>query len=182
MATGSSVFISYATDTKSRAQELTQALENQGIDAWVDFKDLRPGQRWRDELDRAIASAAYFLILVGTGSRSTAWQEAEWSAALAGSWSDKDKHLLPVIFGEAEPPAFLRDWASLRVDPDKEPSTWTHHVLDALRSIRNDAAHDVGDQTRRLREKRFDEISKVVEVLRRESPDEPPISAKTRSE
>jgi len=33
MASESSVFISYAADTKSRAQELTRALENQGIEA-----------------------------------------------------------------------------------------------------------------------------------------------------
>ena len=71
---------------------------------------------------------------------------------------------------------------SLRVDPDKEPATWTQHVLDALRSVRNDAAHYVGGQTRRLREKRFDEISKFVEVLRRDSPDEPPMHANSRSE
>ena len=182
MESGSSVFISYAADTKSRAQELTRALESQGIEAWVDFKDLRPGQRWRDELDRAIGSAVWLLILVGSGSRSTAWQEAEWSTALARSWSDNNKRLLPVIFGEAEPPPFLRDWVSLRVDPDKEPATWTRHVLDALRSLRNEAAHDVGGQSRRAREQRLDEIGRAAEELRREAPDESPIHVQARSE
>jgi len=180
MESGSSVFISYAADTKSRAQELTRALESQGIEAWVDFKDLRPGQRWRDELDRAIGSAVWLLILVGSGSRSTAWQEAEWSTALARSWSDNNKRLLPVVFGEAEPPPFLRDWVSLRVDPDKEPTTWTRHVLDALRSLRNEAAHDVLGQSRRARAKRLDEISRAAEELRREAADASPIDVHAR--
>jgi hypothetical protein len=44
MATESDVFISYAADTKPLAEQLTQALQTQGFHAWVDFKDLRPGQ------------------------------------------------------------------------------------------------------------------------------------------
>lgn len=182
MPTGSNVFISYASDTKSRAQELTRALENQGFEPWVDFKDLQPGQRWRDELERAIGSAVWLLILVGPGSRSTAWQEAEWSAALARSWSDDNKRLLPVVFGEAEPPPFLRDWVSLRVDAEKEPATWTRHVLDALRSLRNEGVHDAGGHSRLLRERRLDEIAGVAEQLRRDSPQESPIEFKARTE
>ena len=180
MASGSSVFISYATDMKPRAQELIRALASQGIEAWVDFKDLRPGQRWKDELERAIGAARWVLILVGPGDRATAWQEAEWSAALARSWADGDKQLLPVVFGEAEPPPFLRSWVSLRVDPDKEPTTWTRHVLDALRTARNEAVHDVGGQNRRERQRRFDEISKAADELREGRPDEPPIEPAVR--
>ena len=51
MATGTNVFISYASDTKPLAEELTRALESQGIEPWVDFKDLQPGQRRREELE-----------------------------------------------------------------------------------------------------------------------------------
>lgn len=47
MATGTNVFISYASDTKPLAEELARALESQGIEPWVDFKDLQPGQRLR---------------------------------------------------------------------------------------------------------------------------------------
>jgi TIR domain len=176
MANESSVFISYAADTKPLAEELTRALESQGIDAWVDFKDLRPGQRWKDELERAIGAAQWVLILLGPGNRATAWQEAEWSTALARTWADTEKRLLPVVFGHTEPPAFLRNWVSLRVDPAKEPSTWTRHVLDALRSVRNDAVHSVGVQNRRERQERLDEISKVAEELREGQPDESPIA------
>jgi hypothetical protein len=73
MASGASVFISYASDTKPRAEELARALENQGLEPWVDFKDLHPGQQWREELERAIEEAQWFLILVGSASRATPW-------------------------------------------------------------------------------------------------------------
>jgi hypothetical protein len=182
MASGSSVFISYAADTKPLAEELTRALESQGIEAWVDFKDLRPGQRWKDELERAIGAARWVLILVGSGNRATAWQEAEWSAALTRTWGDSDKKLLPVIFGQTEPPPFLRNWVSLRVDPDKEPTTWTRHVLDALRSVRNEAVHGVSVKNRHERRKRLDEMSEAAKGLRKGEPDEPPVAPKGRPE
>jgi hypothetical protein len=54
MPNGTNVFISHSWDTTPLAEELTKALENEGIEVWVDFKDLRPGQRWKEELERAI--------------------------------------------------------------------------------------------------------------------------------
>ncbi len=56
------MFISYAAETKPLGEVLTGALESQGIEAWVDFKDLVPGQRWKDQLDRAVGAARYMLI------------------------------------------------------------------------------------------------------------------------
>src|SRR5215467_12218559 len=99
MVSGTNVFISYASDMKRLAEELTRALESQGLEPWVDFKDLHPGQRWKEELERAVDWAQWFIILVGSDSRATPWQEAEWSAALARTWADREKKLLPVVFG-----------------------------------------------------------------------------------
>ena len=68
MPNESDVFISYAADLKPWAQELTEVLQKQGIQVWADFKDLRPGDRWHDELERAVEKADRFLILVGPRS------------------------------------------------------------------------------------------------------------------
>jgi hypothetical protein len=174
MATSANIFISYASDTKPLAEELTKALESQGIEPWVDFKDLQPGQRSREELERAIAAAQCFVILVGSKSRATPWQEAEWSAALASSWAHSEKKLLPVVFGEGEPPPFLRNWVSLRIDPQREALTWTRHVLGALRNPRNEAAPGLAPQNREERNERFDEVRKAAEELWKGQMDEPP--------
>src|SRR5690348_69099 len=123
MGTGANVFISYAADTKPLAQQLTKELESRGLEPWVDFKDLHPGQRWRDELERAIDEAHWLLILVGSGSRATLWQEVECSALLARTWENRDKQLLPIVFGNEDPPPFLRNWVALRVNPGTEAST-----------------------------------------------------------
>ena len=183
MPTSTNVFISYASDTKPLAEELTKALESQGIEPWVDFKDLQPGQRWREELERAIDAAQTFVILVGSNSRGTPWQEAEWTAALASSWADREKKVLPVVFGEGEAPPFLRNWVSLRIDPEREASTWTRHVLGALSNLRSETPHGTNPQSREERHERLNDIRKAAEELRKGQPDEPPANpAKVKSE
>jgi hypothetical protein len=172
MASGTNVFISYSSDTKCRAEELATALESQGMEPWVDFKDLHPGQRWRDELDRAINAAQWLVILVGPQNRTTPWQEVEWSAALTHTWTDQQKKVLPVVFGKSDAPPFLRNWVSLRIDPATEPNTWTRRVLDALRNIRNEAVHGVGPQNREERRERLDEVRRAAEELRKGQTDE----------
>lgn len=173
MGSSANVFISYASDTKPLAEELTKELESQGIEPWVDFKDLHPGQRWREELDRAIGEAQWLLILVGSDSRATPWQEAEWSTALARTWEDREKRLLPIVFGHADPPPFLRNWVPLRVNPDTESSTWTQRVLDVLRNVRNEAIHS-GPKSREERQRRLEEMREAAEALRETGADAPP--------
>lgn len=174
MASGTNVFISYASDAKPMAEELAEALETQGMNPWVDFKDLHPGQRWKEELERAIDAAQWLVILVGTDSRATPWQEAEWSAALAHTWADHEKRLLPVVFGDSDLPPFLRNWVSLRINPQTESSTWARHVLDTLRNFRNEAVHRVSPQNREERLNRLEEVRKAAEELRKTQSAEPP--------
>jgi hypothetical protein len=170
MAAGANVFISYASDTKPLAEELTRDLEKQGIRPWVDFKDLHPGQRLSEELHRAIDEAAWFVVLVGSTSRTTPWLEAEWSAALARTWESEDKRLLPVVFGDSQLPPFLRNWVALRVNPDTEASTWTRKVLDVLRSVRRaPAVHDAGKGRAEFQE-RLRELNHAAEALRDDQP------------
>lgn len=63
----------------------------------------------------------------------------EWSTALAHAWADREKKLLPVVFGKSDPPLFLRNWVSFRIEPQSDTSTWTSEVVEALRSIPNNA-------------------------------------------
>jgi hypothetical protein len=164
MPADTNVFISYATDTKPAAEQLTRTLEENGIHAWADFKDLRAGQRWQAEIERAADNAHQFLVLVGPHSSATPWLEAEWRTVLAKAWSDSRKSVIPILCGGGDLPAFLRSWVPLRVDPAAEPAKWTLRVLDALRSQRNRPAHRAAD--RRERQQRLDEIMRSAEALR----------------
>ena len=165
MTADSDVFISYAADTQSLAEQLTEALQKQGMHAWADFKDLRPGQRWQEELERAVENAGWFVILVSPQSYATPWQEAEWRAALTRVWSDPHKTIIPVIVGGGDTPPFLRDWVTLRIDPTTPAAEWTHQVLEAFQYRRNESAHVRNPQERREREERLDEMSRAAREL-----------------
>ncbi len=173
MATNANVFISYASDTRPLAEQLTRDLKSQGMEPWVDFKDLQPGHLWKEELERAIDEAHWLLILVGSNSRATRWQEKEWSTALARTWLDREKHLLPIVFGQDGPPPFLQNWVALTIDPETESSTWTRKVIDVLRNRRNEGANR-GPKVREARQERLDEIRQAAEILRQGQPDIPP--------
>jgi hypothetical protein len=161
----SRVLISYTSGTKPLAEELAKALLQHGIESWAGFKDLDYGQRWTQELDRAIEDADLFLFLVDPKSSATHWQEAEWRSMLAKAWTDSSKRVLPVVVGSAEPPPFLRNWVSLNVDPAAEPRAWTRRVLGAISSIQKQTAQGISSSTRRERAERLHEIGKAVETL-----------------
>jgi hypothetical protein len=166
MPRSNDVFISYAADTKPLAEELTLALQREGIHTWADFKDLKPGQLWKDEIEHALEDAQAVVILVSPDSQSSRWVEVEWRLALTKAWADPNKTLIPVVVGGSETPPFLRDWVSLRIDPSAEPH-WTADILRALRSAQNRVVHGSGSRERQERHARLDQIARATEEVRR---------------
>ena len=160
------VFISYAKDTKPRAEELAKVLQQHLISTWADFKDLQPGQRWQEEIERAAERAQFFLILVGPDSSGTPMLEAEWRVVLAKAWADSQKTVIPIIFGDGEPPPFLQSWVPLRIDSGTESAKWTQRLLEAMQS-RCDRLDPAMSGNRTEHEKRLDELSRAAEELQR---------------
>ena len=165
MALQPDVFISYAADTKPLAEELTRVLQREGIHTWADF-DLKPGQVWREEIEKASERAQSFVILLSPQSRVSHWKEVEWQAALTSVWSDSNKMILPVMVGGNESPPFLRNWVPLNIDADAETAQWTSQVLQVLRSKHN----QVANPDNRERQERLSELERAAEEWsRRES-------------
>lgn len=166
MALQNDVFISYASDTKPLAEQLAETLRDEGIDTWADFKDLKPGQLIRDEVEGALNRADSFVIIVGPHSTASRWAELEWQLALRKAWSDPGKRLIPVVVGENEPPPFLRDWVALRVNPS-DSSEWTSQVLQLLRAAPTRVQHGFSSVELETRHKRLGEIALAAEELRK---------------
>jgi hypothetical protein len=101
MARPPDVFLSHGPDTRPLAEQLVKALDEGGLRSWASFKDLRPGQRFTDELERAATGASSFLILVDPEGKPSSWQDAEWRAAFSAVWMDEHKRLIPLIVGNA---------------------------------------------------------------------------------
>ena len=129
----SDVFISYSTDAKPWAERLSESLEQQGVSTWADFKSIRPGQRWAQEIQSALDDAKYFLIVVGPKSHIGEWQDREWQGALERTWADPRKRIIPVLVGDALPPSFLKNWVPVQIQPDAPESSWIDKIYDAVR-------------------------------------------------
>ena len=120
-------------DAKPWAEKLSQSLESKGVSTWTDFKSIRPGQRWLDEIQRALDDAKYFLLVVGPKNAIGEWQDREWQGALQRTWTDPNKRIIPILIDDATPPSFLKDWAFVRMQPGKSESSWIDRIYDAIR-------------------------------------------------
>src|SRR5262245_48623570 len=55
------VFISYVRENRSAVDRLADQLKHAQIEVWLDRQSIRPGQRWRTAIRRAIQDGAYFI-------------------------------------------------------------------------------------------------------------------------
>ena len=118
------VFISYSADAKKLAERLAGSLQEEGVATWSDFENVSPGERLYDQLQQALDEAKFYLIVVGPRNIMRDWQDQEWQGALERTWTDPDKRIIPVLVGDAEAPAFLRNWPPFRLHPGRhEPAS-----------------------------------------------------------
>jgi hypothetical protein len=131
------VFISHPHSEKQTAKRLAEALQLHGISTWLDTGDLSHGDDLQIQIEHVLRAASVILFLIAPGQEANRWQEREWSIALEASWEDPNKRLIPLLLGDAEPPAFLRDRASLRLT--NNPADWDRTVGKLVEMIRSGA-------------------------------------------
>jgi GTPase SAR1 family protein len=112
------VFISYRrSDASSFAQRLHNALETADIDAWLDVRDMPSGDTFIAQIDRAIASSDYFLLVATPQAIESDYCRDEWKKAI-----EKYKPIIPImLMGEykdlpQEAYAYLNDARDFRDD------------------------------------------------------------------
>jgi hypothetical protein len=81
------VFVSYAREDRRVAEDVVNFLVGEGVEVWVDYRNLQPGQKWALAIQKAIPAARYFLALISKYTLSkkgyvqkevkTAWDVAE---------------------------------------------------------------------------------------------------------
>jgi hypothetical protein len=64
------VFLGYASVDRSPAEAIAHALEEAGIQVWMDRSDIAGGELWAAEIANAIQGCALHLVACSTGSVS----------------------------------------------------------------------------------------------------------------
>ena len=94
------IFISYANADQARVLPLYEWLQSHGFNAWIDCKQLMPGQNWEFEIKRALDKSSVIMIFVSRNSVSKrGYVQRELKLALA-KLSEKlidDIYIIPVL-------------------------------------------------------------------------------------
>jgi TolB-like protein len=98
------VFLSYASEDRSAAQTLTEALSAFGIDVWYDESGLDGGDAWDQKIRRQIRECDFFMPLISaqTEARPEGYFRREWRLAVERTLDMADDHpfLLPVVIDD----------------------------------------------------------------------------------
>src|SRR6266508_5328028 len=108
--TGNRVFISYAREDQSVALEIYDLLKSNGCSPWIDFHNLKPGQDWKLEIDKAIQSSNYFVACLSSNSvskRGYVQKELKSALSVLDLIPEGTIYLLPVRLDECAIPHSL---------------------------------------------------------------------------
>jgi hypothetical protein len=99
-----SVFLSYASEDRSAAQTLKEALATFGLDVWYDESGLDGGDAWDQKIRRQIRECDLFMPLISaqTEARPEGYFRREWRLAVERTLDMADDHtfLLPVVIDD----------------------------------------------------------------------------------
>jgi hypothetical protein len=166
-ATRFDVFISHASQDERLAGVLREMLESRGLTCWLPAIEIQPGENLQERIRAGLNDSRMVLLVLTPATDSPEpWVSAEWSAIQENAWRRADYPILPVVFGDVEPPPFARRWRVLRVD--SASSEHAQRVADviAARARRPEPVEQVEptEHDQRARHQRFGDIIRALHV------------------
>ena len=106
------VFICHASEDKVAALALHKRLTDDNIEAWIDAKDLLPGQDWHHEIKKAVRGADVVFVCLSKKSnkRGFVQREIKYSLDVADEQPEGSIFIIPVRFEDCEVPDRLSTW------------------------------------------------------------------------
>jgi hypothetical protein len=100
-------FLSYAREDLASASRLCSDLTAAGVAVWFDKISLRPGERWRPAIQRAISESRYFIALLSSRSvakRGYVQRELRDALAVLAEFPENEIYLIPTRLDDCKPP------------------------------------------------------------------------------
>ena len=88
----SDIFISYSSNDRDKAEQLSELLASGGVSVWIDRQGIVGAEKWATEIVEGINSCSTFLLLISPHSIESENVLRELSLA-----SEKRKRVLPVV-------------------------------------------------------------------------------------
>jgi hypothetical protein len=115
--TAPKVFVSHATQDKERfVFEFARRLRANGVDAWLDRWEMKPGDSLVDKIfEQGLKEARAVIVVLSKTSVDKPWVREELNASIVSRISRGTK-LIPVVIDDCEVPESLRSTLWQRVD------------------------------------------------------------------
>jgi len=98
------VFISYASEDRTVAKGILEALEAAGLDAWLDQHDLRPGDDFERRIRHTIEKCGLFLAVLSKSclKKNRRFLQLEWNSAIAEAEKARPSQhfIIPVVIDD----------------------------------------------------------------------------------
>src|SRR5215210_6348509 len=96
-------FFSYARSDSNFALKLAKDLREAGINVWIDQLDIPTGLRWDTEIEKALISSDFFLVILTAASVSSDNVLDEISYAI-----EEGKKVIPLVLNNCNVPMRLK--------------------------------------------------------------------------
>lgn len=94
------IFLSYKTQYREEVSKVYFALKEYGINPWIDFQEMGPGDEFIEVLPNIILDTKTFGACIGACGMGP-WQDREFKAFLTLYTYEKDRRLIPIILPSA---------------------------------------------------------------------------------
>ncbi len=74
-------FISYSTKDKEFVSRINQALNENGVNTWIDFQQINPGEMWKNSLEAALKKADIIIMVLTENSLNSNYVMNEFIAS-----------------------------------------------------------------------------------------------------
>ena len=102
-------FASYASQDRDRVLDRVSEITRNGVDVYMDCLSMRPGEKWKEVLEKEIKKRESFLLFWSSNAKNSEMVTWEWKTALRYGGLDKIDPDPLALVSEAEPPEELKE-------------------------------------------------------------------------
>ena len=107
-----SLFISYSKADQEIVTRLVSRLQAEGVEVWVDYKEIGGGESVSKKIGQAIKTCLHFVVVLSESSAKAPWVEKEVGIALSQQLGSRTaRKVIPIRLDDCEVPPILSDLA-----------------------------------------------------------------------
>lgn len=119
-----SVFFSYTTDNREQVAPYLEAFKRRGIDVWIDFEQIAPGQSIAARINAALAACSQAVVFHSVAYAKKVWTQDEMNALIhmmveSNRAGTEQRTIFVVKLDPTELPPLLRHRLWTAGEPDK---------------------------------------------------------------